>query len=302
MGRVRAAAAAAALLAAVVGALPALPARAGAAGAAGPCPDANGVTVVVDFHELGGGVVVRCAAGPQATGVAALKTAGFAVTGTARWGEAFICRIDGKPSAAEESCVDTPPVSAYWSYWSASAGGSWSYSQYGAAARTPPPGSFEGWSFALDRAASGALPPRVAPSRPSAPESPQRPAPEQPDQPDQPEQPDPPERPGQPGAPPGGGDRPAGPPAGQPPAASGSGGQPDPSGPTAGPRAPGSDPPTAPATGPGPGGTPLVPPDLDTAAAQTRDGIPAGTIVGIGLVTAVLVGAGVTVWRRRSAG
>lgn len=82
------------------------PAR--AAGLPGACPDGDGVTVVVDFQELGGPTLVRCAPGPQPTGLAALKNAGISVTGTARWGEAFICRIEGKPGADTPSPVSTP--------------------------------------------------------------------------------------------------------------------------------------------------------------------------------------------------
>ncbi|NHW87681.1 hypothetical protein HA066_25035, partial [Escherichia coli] len=62
------------------------PVPAAATGNAGYCPDAGGVTVVVDFKELGGGTVVRCAPGDQATGLAALKNAGFQIAGTLRWG------------------------------------------------------------------------------------------------------------------------------------------------------------------------------------------------------------------------
>ncbi|MGW9447410.1 hypothetical protein [Streptomyces sp. NPDC055632] len=62
------------------------------------------------------GTVVRCAPGDQATGLAALRNAGFTIAGTQRWGEAFVCRIEGKPTAATEACVNTPPASAHWSY------------------------------------------------------------------------------------------------------------------------------------------------------------------------------------------
>ncbi|MEH1100532.1 hypothetical protein V6V16_15360, partial [Micromonospora sp. CPCC 205561] len=140
-----------------------------AAGSAGYCPDASGVTVVVDFNELGGGTVVRCAPGDQATGLAALKDAGFQVTGTLRWGEGFVCRIEGRPATTAEKCVDTPPVSAYWSYWYASNGGSWTYSDKGVLNRRPPGGSFEGWSFSLNRGADDAPRPGVAPKRPAPP-------------------------------------------------------------------------------------------------------------------------------------
>ncbi|MGW1543029.1 flagellar hook-length control protein FliK [Streptomyces sp. NPDC002309] len=135
-------------------------------GLPGYCPDGNGVTVVVDFQELGGATIIRCAPGDQATGLAALKNAGFEITGTARWGEAFICRIEGKPTAATEPCVNTPPASAYWSYWHAPNGGNWTYSQSGASNRKPPLGSFEGWSFSLNKTPTTNPTPRVAPVRP----------------------------------------------------------------------------------------------------------------------------------------
>lgn len=113
-------------------------------GSSGYCKNSDGVTVVVDFQDLGGGTVVRCAHGSQSTGLSALKNAGFKITGTNRWGDAFICRIEGKPGADDEPCIDTPPTSAYWSYWHSSNGGSWKYSDSGVTNRTPPKGSFEG--------------------------------------------------------------------------------------------------------------------------------------------------------------
>ncbi|MFE2870883.1 flagellar hook-length control protein FliK [Embleya sp. NPDC059259] len=134
-------------------------------GSAGVCPSNDGVTVIVDFQELGGATIVRCAPGDQATGLAALKNAGFETAGTARWGEAFICRIENEPGPATEPCLNTPPANAYWSYWHAPNNGTWTYSSWGASNRKPPPGSFEGWSFAKDRTASTNPPPRVAPSR-----------------------------------------------------------------------------------------------------------------------------------------
>ncbi|MEV8373162.1 hypothetical protein AB0P21_10525 [Kribbella sp. NPDC056861] len=135
-------------------------------GSAGYCPNANGVTVIVDYQGLGGATEIRCAPGDQTTGLAALENAGFVVTGTNRWGKAFICRINGKPTAATEPCVNTPPASAYWSYWHAPNGGSWTYSQSGASARKPPLGSFEGWSFSQNAGPTTNPPPRVAPVRP----------------------------------------------------------------------------------------------------------------------------------------
>ncbi|GAA3753588.1 hypothetical protein [Micromonospora maritima] len=145
------------LLAAVLAAValttvPAAPARAAA------CTGTSGVTVVVDYAALGGGVQVACAPGDPATGIAALQGAGFTVTGTQRWGLAFVCRINGKPTAATEPCVNTPPVTAYWSYWHATSGGAWSYSSSGASSYNPAPGTVEGWSFGAGAPPSIAAP------------------------------------------------------------------------------------------------------------------------------------------------
>ncbi|WP_285665834.1 hypothetical protein [Actinorhabdospora filicis] len=144
------------LLAVVLAAFGAVTIVASPAQAAG-CTGTSGVTVVVDFTAFGGTVERRCALGDPASGLAALESSGFLITGTQRWGKAFICRIDGLPTAANEPCVNTPPASAYWSYWHAQPGGSWSYSTLGATSYNPAPGSVEGWSFG-----SGAQP-TVAP-------------------------------------------------------------------------------------------------------------------------------------------
>jgi len=144
-------------------------------GTPGYCPDANGVTVIIDFQELGGTTIVRCARGEQATGHAALKNAGIEIGGVARWGESFICRIEGKPGPNSEPCIDTPPASAYWSYWHAPNGGAWTYSQWGVMNRKPPLGSFEGWSFSKDKTETTNPSPRIAPRRPAAAASPSPP-------------------------------------------------------------------------------------------------------------------------------
>jgi hypothetical protein len=108
---------------------------------------------------------VRCAPGPVSTGLAALDTAGISWEGTRRF-PGFVCRIAGKPAPEAESCGNTPPATAYWSYWIAPRGGPWCYSTIGAGNRTPPPGTVEGWSFALDRVAVDIPPPGYDPPAP----------------------------------------------------------------------------------------------------------------------------------------
>jgi hypothetical protein len=151
------------------------------AGAPGYCHTAAGVTVVVDMSALGGGVTVRCApgGGQGYSGLDALHGAGFTVTGTQRFGSAFVCRIQGRPSATEalaipgnaryhEECVDTPPATAFWSYWSAHNGGSWTYNASGASSHDTIAGGFEGWAFSLGHAGSPTAP-ALRPVRPQAP-------------------------------------------------------------------------------------------------------------------------------------
>jgi hypothetical protein len=123
------------------------PGRAGAAARPGAaCPaGSDGVTVVVDFGTLAGGVQIRCVAGEVTSGLDALTEAGFTHQGTQRF-PGLLCRIDGKP--AEDPCVNAPPGDRYWAYWTASEpGGAWVYSDLGAGNRKPPPGSVEGWAF-----------------------------------------------------------------------------------------------------------------------------------------------------------
>ncbi|TDV43736.1 ABC transporter substrate-binding protein [Actinophytocola oryzae] len=150
----------------------------------GYCKDNTGVTVVVDFQQLGGSTIVRC--NPQSTrgtGLDALKGAGFQIDGVVRWGEGFICRIENRPSAVEElpvtgdegyqeACRDTPPAAAYWSYWHAGNNCQWDYSQWGVKNRDFIPGGFEGWAFSLNATADSNPKPRVAAVRPGTTDEP----------------------------------------------------------------------------------------------------------------------------------
>jgi len=140
----RSATVAVALLAAVLGAV-ASPAR--AASSDGACHGDGGVTVVVDFGVLGGGVHTRCAPEPVSSGFDALTKAGFTYSGTVRF-PGLLCRIDGKPSAQQDPCYNAPSPSFYWAYWTApEPGGEWTYSDMGAGNRDPAPGTVEGWAF-----------------------------------------------------------------------------------------------------------------------------------------------------------
>jgi hypothetical protein len=145
----------AAVLTVLVGAAIAVPTAPAAAAA---CTQDTGVTVVVDFATLGGGTQTRCASGDPTSGLAALRAARFTPTRAAQEPGYFVCRIDGKP--ADDPCQRTPPADAYWSYWHAKPGGTWSYSSLGPADHDPKPNTVEGWAFGAGK------PPSSPPPRP----------------------------------------------------------------------------------------------------------------------------------------
>ncbi|WP_243057020.1 hypothetical protein [Nocardioides sp. SR21] len=146
-------AAAALLAAAAYAAVPAPPAS-----AAG-CTTADGVTVVVDFHELGGGVQSGCIAdGAGATAAELFGAAGFSLSYVQRQ-PGFVCRVDGVP--ADSPCVTTPPADAYWAlYWSDGRSGSWTYATSGAGGLRVPDGGYVGfsWNGSSTRATPGYSP------------------------------------------------------------------------------------------------------------------------------------------------
>jgi hypothetical protein len=123
---------------------------------AAACSGSTGVTVKVDFTAFAGGTVsTQCALGDPTSGLTALTGAGFTPTGTTRWGLAFVCRINGLPTAAAQACVNTPPATAFWSYWHGTPGGTWTFSSAGASSYNPAPGTVEGWAFGSGTAPTG---------------------------------------------------------------------------------------------------------------------------------------------------
>ncbi|MFD0864880.1 hypothetical protein ACFQ06_03525, partial [Tessaracoccus lubricantis] len=145
----------------------------------GHCTTDTGVTLVVDYQELGGGRVIKCVEDvPEGTsGLRLLRLAGMTSEGTIHDGPGFVCRINGRPGLNEpipvdgspdyrERCVDTPPKTAFWSYWHAPNGGRWSFSQLGAGNREVIIGGYEGWSFSLNNTENSNPAPGVAPSHP----------------------------------------------------------------------------------------------------------------------------------------
>ncbi len=135
---------------------------------AAACSGDSGVTVVVDFHQLGGGVVQKCdPAGAGKSASALFADNGFALTYVQRQ-PGFVCRVSGKPAA--DPCVNTPPSNAYWGlYWSDGTSGSWSYAAQGTGSLNPPDGGAVAFSW---QGSTTKAPPGVAPpdhtSSPSA--------------------------------------------------------------------------------------------------------------------------------------
>ncbi|MEO7069460.1 MAG: hypothetical protein ABI131_03100 [Nostocoides sp.] len=109
---------------------------------AAACSTTSGVTVVVSSPA---GTSTRCASGDPSSGLSALSGAGYSVVQMSRQ-PGFVCRIDGYPSSAVDSCVQAGTQST-WTYYHARRGGSWQYSSEGAASYDPAPGSVEGWGW-----------------------------------------------------------------------------------------------------------------------------------------------------------
>jgi hypothetical protein len=131
------------------------PSTSAPAGTGGACHDGSGVTVVVDFTDLGGQVEASCAASGYATGRGALLAAGLTPTDSK---PGLICAIDRMPDPCPESFQGS-----FWSYWHAAPGGAWVSYQVGADASHPTAGTLEGWRYN-----DGSTGPSVAPAAVSA--------------------------------------------------------------------------------------------------------------------------------------
>jgi len=122
------------------------------------CTAQSGVIVIVDFTAFGGDIERGCDPGQPATTLDAMHTAGFATAGTARYGDAFVCRIDGRPSSKKEACTDTPPAASSWAFYVARpTDRAWTYSAAGVLSYQPPSGTLIAFAFG-NYAKPGVLP------------------------------------------------------------------------------------------------------------------------------------------------
>lgn len=131
---------------------------------AAACTDAGtGVTVVVDFNDLGGGEQVGCVpdgGGDQASTL--FPDAGFVLT-YAQQQPGFVCRVKAVPKS--DPCVRTSPASAYWGLWWSTGNGSWTYSSEGVGSLNVPDGGYV--AFAWDDQ-QGQVRPALSPSHTAA--------------------------------------------------------------------------------------------------------------------------------------
>src|SRR5690625_2561685 len=114
---------------------------------------ADGVTVVVDFTDLGGEVEVGCADGVPATGPDALESAGFTPTDAM---PGMICAIDANPDPCPEEFDGS-----FWAYWTTE-DGEWVSHTAGADGTDPAPGDVEGWRYNDGTTAPGVSPVEAA--------------------------------------------------------------------------------------------------------------------------------------------
>lgn len=139
----------AALVASLVLAAGAATAPAAADPSAAAC---DGVRVVVDYNELGGGTRTDCV--PPGTAGEAFDEAGFTL-GYVPQLQDFVCRVTGVPDDGPCTGGD-----AYWSLWWSDGSAPWTYASLGVSSLEIPAGGAVG--FAWHEGAAEAEPPDVA--------------------------------------------------------------------------------------------------------------------------------------------
>lgn len=131
------------------------------------CEGPGQVTVVVDPQELGGEPTERCVDLADVEGEVALdvlEAAGHEVEGSAEFGDAVVCRVDGAPAPEAESCRSMPSADAYWTFWLAD-GEAWIFAQQGVDSQPVAGGDVLAMSF---QQGTDEAPPRVDPAAAAA--------------------------------------------------------------------------------------------------------------------------------------
>ena len=112
-----------------------------------------GVTVVADFGILDAPTVDVCVDSDEAILASeAIATAGVTTEGNADYGDAVVCRVDGRPAADEtvgvegqepfiEPCSSMSPAYAFWALWvKPAADAEWGFAMEGLATLKAEPG------------------------------------------------------------------------------------------------------------------------------------------------------------------
>lgn len=114
--------------------------------AAEDCSAADDVTVVIDYKDLGSETQVLCAQGAGGkSAFEVLAAAGVELQGTADYGNAVICRVNGLPDEQTETC-ETFSATAYWAL-SISAEEKWLLAENGVQDQVVAGGTFLGLSY-----------------------------------------------------------------------------------------------------------------------------------------------------------
>jgi len=132
--------------------------------AAGACTT-QGVTVVVDFGALGGGVQRDCAS--SAGKAAALFAAAGHSLGRVQSQPSAVCSVDSKPA---KPCPQMPPANAYWGlFWTDGSTAKWTYASLGVDSLSVPAGGSVGFAW---QSAAGTRAPAVSAAVTKAPTKP----------------------------------------------------------------------------------------------------------------------------------
>jgi len=139
-------------------------AAASRAAAVAACPGATGVTVIVDYNEIGGPTRAGC--DPDGGGESASQVfpdAGFSLEYHPRQ-PGYVCKVTGLPD--DRPCLEND---SFWSlWWSDGESGRWSFSNQGVGGLTVPEGGYV--AFAWHEGSGNAQPPDVVPTPRESPE------------------------------------------------------------------------------------------------------------------------------------
>jgi hypothetical protein len=134
------------------------------------CPGATGVTVIVDYNEIGGPTRAGCAPdGGGDSAAQAFSDAGFSLEYHPRQ-PGYVCKVTGLPT--DRPCLEN---NSFWSlWWSAGKSGRWVFSNQGVGGLTVPDGGYV--AFAWHEGAGNAQPPDVVPTAHETPEPSEEPS------------------------------------------------------------------------------------------------------------------------------